>query len=224
MKSILYLCCFTLLYFSSCAPSRFVEPLKKKQLAVGGSLGGPVIDFGGKPVPVPLSSIEVGYGLDSNLTIHSGFHTTALLFGNFQMDAGITYKFLNQDKFIPNLTVNPGINYIQSFSEDVFKLWPTLDLNAYWNYGHKNNYFYAGVNNFFELSKTKPLNQPQTQRWLYNPQIGHVLKGKNQHFQFVTELKFMGLNQENPKSFVPWKSAFGKHGATGLYLGFRYLF
>ncbi len=224
MKSIAIVSLLGILFLSACAPSRFVEPLKKKQLAVGGNLGGPLIDFGGKPIPVPLSAIEVGYGLDSNLTIHGGLHTTALLFGDLQLDAGVTYKFLNQNGFVPNLSVSPSLNYVQSFNEGVFKLWPQLDLNAYWNYGRKNNYFYAGFNNLFELSKTMALNQPQKQRWLYNPQIGHVLKGKNQHFQLVTEFKFLGLNQLNPPSFVPWVSVFGKHGATGIYLGFRYLF
>ncbi len=224
MKLIIFISLLGLLYFSACAPSRFVEPLKKKQLAVGANLGGPVIDFTKKPIPVPLSAIAIGYGLDTNLTIHGGVHTTALMFGNLQVDAGVTYKFLNQNGFVPNLSASPSLNYIQSFSEGVFKLWPQLDLNAYWNYGKKNNYFYAGFNNMFELSKTMALNQPQKQRWLFNPQIGHVLKGKNQHFQFVTEFKFLVLNQENTYSFVPWKSVFGKYGATGFYLGFRYLF
>ena len=94
---------FTLLPLSfislviSCAPARFVEPLQKKELAIGGNFGGPVISQG-LTIPIPLSAIEVGYGLDTNFTIHGGIHTTAMLFGNLQMDAGLTYKLLNQKK------------------------------------------------------------------------------------------------------------------------------
>lgn len=209
---------------SSCAPGRFIEPLNKKQLAVGVDLGGPIIGFGGNSIPVPLSSVEVGYGLDTNLTIYGGIHTTALMFGNFQIDMGVTYKVLSQNKFIPNVSINPGFNYVQSFSEGVYKFWPTFDANAYWNYGRKSSYVYFGLNNMFELSKNMALNQPQKQRWLLSPQVGHVLKGRNQQFQFITEFKFIGLRQENTYSFIPWKSVFGKYGTTGIYLGFRYLF
>jgi hypothetical protein len=212
------------LLISACAPSRFVEPLQKKQIALGGSFGGPFIDFGGKPIPVPLSSIEAGYGLDSNITVFLGLHTTSLMFNNLHFDGGFTYKFLNQVAYKPNLSITPGFNLVKDLNDPVFKFWPTLDINAYWNYGGRQNYFYAGLNNMFELSKTMALKQPQKQRWLYNPQIGHVIKGKTGKYQFTTEVKLLGINQENTYSFVPWQSVLGKYGTTGFYLGFRYIF
>jgi len=76
---------FVLIFLVSCTSSRFVEPLKKNQWSVGANFGGPTLDYG-VPVPLPLSSIEVGYGLDTQLTIFSGLHTTAILFGNLQLD------------------------------------------------------------------------------------------------------------------------------------------
>jgi len=224
MEVLKYVVVGAVVFIASCAPSRFVEPLQKKELAVGGSFGGPLLDFGGKPIPVPMSSVEVGYGVDSNLTVHGGLHTTAIVFGNFQMDAGVTYKFLNQDKYIPNLSVNPGFNFIFDVGDKIAKFWPTLDLNSYWNYGGRQNYFYAGFNNYFELSKTMANDQLQKQRWVFNPQIGHVLKSKNGNLQFTTEIKFLGLNQSNTYSFVPYNSLTGSHGATGIYLGLRYIF
>jgi hypothetical protein len=224
MKVFKFLILGLIIISTSCGSSRFVEPLKKNELAVGGNIGGPLINFGGLTIPVPLSAIEVGYGLDTNLTIHGALHTTSILFGNLQIDAGATYKFLNQKKYIPNLSVNPGFNFIYSPSYKVAKFWPTLDLNAYWNYGKRKNYFYTGINNMFELSKTMANDQPQKQRWLFNPQLGHVLKSKSGNFQFTTEIKFLALNQDNTYSFVPYNSITGKNGATGVYLGFRYIF
>lgn len=209
---------------ASCVSSRFIEPLDKNKLAIGGNFGGPLIDFGGLTIPVPLTAIEVGYGLDTNLTIHGGLHTTAFFFGNLQLDAGVTYKFLNQNKYIPNLSVNPGFNFVYSPSYKAMKFWPTIDLNAYWNYGKRRNYFYTGFNNMFELSKTMANDQPQKQRWLFNPQIGHVLKSKKGSLQFTTEFKFLALNQDNSYSFIPYNSSTGSHGATGVYLGLRYIF
>jgi len=211
-----------LLILTACAPARFVEPLQKKEIAVGTNFGGPVINQG-ITIPIPLTAIEIGYGLDTNLTIHGGLHTTALFFGNFQMDAGLTYKVLNQDRYIPNISVNPGFNFIYNFENKISKFWPTVDINAYWNYGKRNSYLYFGFNNMFELSKTMAHEQKQIQRWLFSPQIGHVLKTKNEKWQFTSELKFLALNQDNSYAFLPYKSLTGSYGATGFYLGLRYI-
>jgi hypothetical protein len=211
-----------LLILTACAPARFVEPLQKKEIAVGTNFGGPVINQG-ITIPIPLTAIEIGYGLDTNLTIHGGLHTTALFFGNFQMDAGLTYKVLNQDRYIPNISVNPGFNFIYNFENKISKFWPTVDINAYWNYGKRNSYLYFGFNNMFELSKTMAHEQKQIQRWLFSPQIGHVLKTKNEKWQFTSELKFLALNQDNSYAFLPYKSLTGSYGETGFYLGLRYI-
>ncbi len=223
MKAKYILIVSGLLFLFACAPSRFIEPLEKKQIAVGANLGGPLIKFAGKPIPIPFSAIEIGYGLDSNLTIHGGIHTTALTFYNLQFDAGLTYKVINQKKYIPNISVNPGFNFIYDMNDKVAKFWPTFDANAYWNYGARRNYFYTGIGNMFELSQSMANGQEQKQRWLLSPQIGHVLKGKRDRFQFTTEFKFLGLNQTNTYSFIPYQSFFGSHGTTGIYLGFRYI-
>jgi len=222
MKLTTLISVITVVFFYACAPVRFVEPLQKKELAVGGSFGGPIISQG-ITIPIPLTEVEIGYGLDTNLTIHGGLHTTALAFGNLQFDAGLTYKLLNQKKYIPNVSVTPGFNFIYNFDAKVSKFWPTLDINAYWNYGKRTSYFYFGFNNMFELSKTMAHEQKQKQRWLFSPQIGHVLKTKKETWQFTTELKFLALNQDNTYSFLPYKSLTGSYGATGFYLGLRYI-
>ena len=42
---------------------------------------------------MPLTSVEVGYGLDTNLTVFGALHTTAAYFGNLQLDAGFRTNF-----------------------------------------------------------------------------------------------------------------------------------
>jgi hypothetical protein len=64
--------------------------------------------------------------------------------------------------------------------------------------------------------------QPQAHHWLFSPQIGHIIKGKNQHFQFTTEVKFLGINLDSKYSFIPYSGFTGNMGATGIYLGFRW--
>ncbi|MBI3133810.1 MAG: hypothetical protein HYZ14_03960 [Bacteroidetes bacterium] len=211
-----------LAFVFGCAQSRFVEPLDKGQLSVGGNFGGPLIEYPPAVIPIPFLDAEVGYGLDSNLTVHGGLNLTSMAFGNFHMDAGVTYKFLNQRKYIPNLSVSPSFNLVYDVYDKVGKFWPVLDVNAYWNYGERRNYFYAGFNNYFELSKTMANDQPQAHHWLFSPQIGHILKGKKQYFQFTTEVKLLGINLDSKYSFIPYSGITGNMGATGIYLGFRW--
>lgn len=206
----------------SCGPSKFVEPIAYKQLSIGGHFGGPALDYG-IPIPLPISAIEIGYGLDTNVTVFGTLHTTSIIFGNFQTDLGATFKVLNQKTYRPNISISPGFNFIYSFSSDLAKLWPTLDLNAYWNYGNRKNYFYFGVNNYFELSKAMANGQDQVNHWLYNPQIGHVLKGKNGNGQFTAEIKWLGPNHENDFAFIPYATPQGNNGAIGVYFGYRWL-
>ena len=213
-----------LFLITGCAPTRFVEPLKKEQLAVGGNIGGPIINYGGAPVPIPMSAIEVGYGIKDNLTVHGGIHTTAMLFGNAQMDAGITYKFLDQKKYIPNLSVSPSFNFVVDPGDRKAKFWPILDLNAYWNYGEKKHYFYVGFNNYFELSPRMANDQPQKYPLIFSPQIGHILKGKNRSWELSAELKFIAPYMKNTSAFLPFDSVTGNYGGTGLYIGFRKMF
>lgn len=211
-----------LLIIQSCAPSRFVEPLEKNEVTIGGTFGGPLIGFGA-PIPMPLTSLEVGYGLDTNLTIFTGLHTSAAIFGNLQLDIGGTYKFMDQKKYRPSLSVSPSVNFVYDFNDKAGKIWPILDLNAYWNYGNRTNYFYVGVNNYFELSPTTANDQPQPHNWLFNPQIGHIVKGKDQQWELTTEIKFLGPNLDNSYAFIPYESILGKRGATGFFIGCRWI-
>jgi hypothetical protein len=68
---------FHILIFYSCAPTRFVKPLDKKQQAVNLSLGGPLIGYSGLTIPMPFLTATYGYGIDSTLT---GFGLTKYYF------------------------------------------------------------------------------------------------------------------------------------------------
>ncbi|MFT5820106.1 MAG: hypothetical protein ACI8ZM_001340 [Crocinitomix sp.] len=221
-KKILWVLPALLIINQACAPSRFVEPLEKGEVSVGGTFGGPVIDFGG-PIPMPISTIEVGYGYDTNLTIFGALHTTAAVFGNLQLDVGISYQFLEQKKYIPNLSIMPSFNVIYNFEYKSLKFWPVLDLNAFWNYGKRTNYFYVGVNNYFELNGKMAFEQDQISPWLFSPQFGHVFKGKQENWQLTTEFKLLAPYLNNETAFVPYKSLLGTNGATAFFVGCRWI-
>ncbi|RMG78145.1 MAG: hypothetical protein D6707_10360 [Bacteroidetes bacterium] len=207
-----------ILWLSACAPSRFVEPLQEKQSAVGFSFGGELIDYGGMTIPLPLTSFSYGYGIDSTLTAFGGLHTTALYFNNLQLDLGVTKKIYQGKKYVPSISLSPALNIIKDLNDPILKIWPQIDVNAYWYLGKKQSYIYAGVSNWFELAKYRANEQPQIQRWIYNPQTGIVWKAWEKMW-FNAEIKFLAPNQSNQYSFIPWKSALGTRGATGIFIG-----
>lgn len=202
---------------NSCSSSRFIEPLAKKQHAVGVNLGGPLIKFGGAIIPTPMSSIIYGYGLDTNLTIFGGLHTTSLIFNNFHSDFGATYKFVNQNKVIPSLSGSINNTIVTSLRTGTTRYWPSLDLNGYWNFSKKNHFWYFGVSNWFELRKTRAHDLEQIQRWLPNPQVGITFKTKT--FQFNIEYKLLAVGITSNDVFVPYQSLSNNKGAMGIYFG-----
>lgn len=209
-----------ILLLASCAPSRFVEPLEKEQWSVGGNVGGPMISLGA-PMPTPLSAVEVGYGLQDNLTVHGGLHLTSLLFGTGQIDFGATYKFLDQEKYTPNLSASVGGNFAFTPTERSARFWPTIDMNMYWNYGKRNSYFYVGMNNYFNLAGSAAHDQKVRHRIVFSPQIGHVFKATNDRYHLFAEVKFIAPYANNVDSFAPFYSILGSAGSTGVFIGFR---
>ncbi|MEA3496342.1 MAG: hypothetical protein U9R42_09945 [Bacteroidota bacterium] len=215
MKRTIYFLSFLIIV--SCAPSRFVQPLEQGTHSVGFNAGGPLIEYSGKTIPVPLTGLFYGYGYKENLTLFGSLHTTSLAFGNFQTDIGATYKFLEQDKFIPSLSVSPVANIVFHFNDPNFKIWPQVDLNAYWEHGKNKNYLYLGISNWFELSGKKAHDEATLDRWLINPHIGYTYNTNS--FSYSLEMKFLGLSHNNEYVFVPYQSFTGNSGATGIFLG-----
>jgi len=201
----------------ACAPARYIQPLEHKQSAVTFNLGGPMFNFSGMTIPAPLSSISYGYGLKENLTVFGSLHTTALLFGNFQSDFGATYKFINQKKFIPNISASGAGNILFNFDEPNFHFWPQVDLNAYWEHGKHKSYFYTGISNWFELAGKRAHQEPSIDHWLFNPQAGYVFNLDK--WSFFAEFKLIGLGHNNVPPIVDYRSIAGNKGSTGLYFG-----
>lgn len=217
MKTVLFYLS-TLFILASCASSRFIEPLAKGEQVIGLDIGGPTIEFGGAIIPIPLSSVVYARGIDTNFTVFGSVHFTSLLFGNLQTDLGATYRFCeSKNSFLPSLSSSVNANAIYDMNDSKFKFWPQLDLNAYWNFGEKDHYVYAGISNWWELAKFRSQERPQLDRWLVNPQIGLILKSKK--WWYSIETKFLAPSHNNVNLFVPYFSFLGENGASGIYFG-----
>jgi hypothetical protein len=211
MRNIFYF--LIILLAASCAPSRFVKPLTKGEIAAGANLGGELIHFAGAVIPIPLTSVYAGYGCTDRTTVYGGIHTTSALFSVFQVDIGATCNVWQKDSSRTGFSVSPALNI--AFDKSSFKLWPALDLNYYRSFGKKYSYWYAGVSNWFELSRLKAHGELQKEHWLFSPQAGVNFSKKNV-WQHQVEMKFLGVNRSNKNIVVDYATPMNK-GAIGIY-------
>ena len=97
---------------SSCAPSRFVKPLNKKEQVLNLSVGGPVVDYNNLPVPAPFVTATYGYGIDSSLTGFGSLNITSALYSNLQLEAGVVKRIVQQHHNYPGVSITPVANFI----------------------------------------------------------------------------------------------------------------
>lgn len=215
MKNNYILIFVVILILYSCAPSRFVKPLEKDQFAVTGNLGGPLIGFAGTTIPIPFTSLGAGYGISDHTTAFGNLHTTALAFGVVQVDAGLLHSFVSPKGIIPGISASAAANVMMDVFENNLKFFPQLDANAYWDYGRRNNFFYVGTSNWFDLASTRAHGEAQPQNWIFNLQAGHTFV--RPRWNIALEAKYLAPFHSNQNVVVDY-AAFGQHGAMGAYL------
>jgi hypothetical protein len=202
---------------SSCAPSRFVKPLNKKEQAINVALGGPLFAYNELVIPMPFLSATYGYGIDSTLTGFGGINFTSAFYGNVQIELGVTKNILKQSGAVPALSITPVANIIYR-NKEAKKFYPQLDTNAYWEFNQKRNFLYAGISNWFELESKKEYDQEQTNYWLISPLIGQIFVRRK--WDFTIEAKFIAPNITYESNVVDYKSPLGKRSAFGIYFGY----
>lgn len=204
------------LFLLSCSPARFVQPLEKKQQAFDLSLGGPLFKYEDITIPMPFLSATYGYGIDSTLTGFGSINITSALYGNFQIELGVTKQFVKQNKYTPGISVIPVCNIIYR-NKDAAKFYPQFDIYSFWEYGKKHNLIYFGVSNWFELAKSRSLDQEQQNHWFFTPVAGHSFVGAK--WNFNVEAKVIAPFLSNEKLVVEYQTPFNSNGAFGVYIG-----
>ena len=190
----------------SCAPSRVVQPLKKGERTINASFGGPVINELGATFPIPLTTVTYAQGISDRAT----------LFGTLQGELGAVYGLVMPDsakRLLPGISIAPVINVASSVDDS--RLWPQLDANAYWQFGQRNSFVYAGVSNWFELSARRSHEEPQENHWIWNPQLGATLQ--REKWAYNLEFKYLAPGFSNQEVVVNYAKPFGDQGALGAY-------
>jgi hypothetical protein len=201
---------------TSCAPTRVIKTLDKGEKQLGAHLGGAMVNYGGAPIPLPLTSINYSQGLDTGVTLSAAIHTTDLMFGVLHAEVGLGIKTYESKSEKFGLTISPNAHFLYSLSGQDFKVYPQLDAITYWQYGEKPNLFYGGLGTWVELGKEKAHNEVQTNELMPYVTIGHQFNRPK--WTFLTEVKYLGF-QHNNQLLVPSYISPTNNGAIGLYFG-----
>ena len=208
---------------SSCSSSRFVKPLDEGQQVLTVGLGGPLITFGGMPIPVPLTNVCYARGFGEQFTAFGSLHTTSLLFGVGHVEVGALKGILKNDGWQPGVSVTTSFQYMLDRWDWNSRFYPQFDANVYWTYGKKNNLVYAGSDNLFDLNGVHPDGQSQTNIWFPGFHIGHTFVRAKSNYQ--VEFKYLAPNISNQNLVVDFVGKSSMYnGALGLYFTYYYKF
>ncbi len=206
---------FVLLFFAACSSTRLVRPLKEKEVAVGFDFGGPLIDFAGLVIPIPFTSLTGAYGISPELTAFGSVHTTAAAAGVFQMELGVVRSILPELETTPrrfNVSIAPVLHLMARQS---FRLYPEIDINAYWQYSAKRAHFaYFSVANWFDLWNLSAHGQTNRERYIPNFALGHTFVTKK--MRYTLEARWLAPFSSNQNIVVGY-NGIGTQGAIGVY-------
>jgi len=208
--------CSILLFIAaiSCAPVRTVVPLEKGETHVSASLGGPLIKFSGMVIPVPLTSVNVSYGLKENLTLNGALHTTSLLFGVIHLEATTTCAFHTYNSGNSGFSGTAGYYFMIDTWEGKSRLFPNLDLNAYTMYGEKKHLLYGSFTFLWDISQKK--SGKFSDVIIPSFTMGHTWKREKMNYSL--ELKYLSFLKSNMNIAVDYVSPTHR-GALGIQFG-----
>ena len=103
VRSLLRFCAVGFL-LSACSTTHGVRPLGKGVVEANASLGGPITQVFGAPIPLPLTTVGATVGLTPTTDVHAAIHPTGLImFGVFAADAGASQQVLENEGARPRL-------------------------------------------------------------------------------------------------------------------------
>jgi hypothetical protein len=203
---------FVLNLMFSCTPTRIIKPLRKKETAIGGSFGGPLIKFSGAVIPIPYITLNGGHGVSDKVTLTGAAHVTSAVFGVAQIETGALISLWQKDSMKQGISLHANLN--TAFNQKDLRLWPQTDLN-YFKHLTQKAFLYAGVSCWFEPDLNGPHNTRIDNFIIPSIQFGYMMNQKSWMFQF--EGKVIAPNENNKFVAVDYVTPLGKAGAFGVY-------
>jgi hypothetical protein len=89
---------------SGCSTVHGVRPIGEGAVVIDASLGGPITELFGAPIPLPLTTVGATVGVSQKTNVHAAVHPTGVaLFGVFAADVGASTQLLAQKDARPRL-------------------------------------------------------------------------------------------------------------------------
>lgn len=217
LKRLLPLVLITILA-ANCAGARIVEPLDEGKHRASLDIGGPFIDLFDLSFPLPQSSLNYAYGIDSKWSAFGSFYITSALFGVIHLEGGALYGIFEPQGWIPGLSIKPSAHIMTDIYQWNFRFYPVVDLEVYWRLREKQDIIYLGMSNWFELSATRAHGQAQPQNWLPQFHLGYIIGLGEWHLSFEAQYIAPNVSSENLAliySFDPGMGVFGFHIGFG---------
>ncbi len=200
--------------FSACAPSVLVKPLKPGEHLLSSHAGGPMIQFAGIPMPVPLSGLDYQYGLRERLSVGGGIGLTSLLFGTFQWNAAATIGLLPEENSLKTgLSAFGKGHFLVDKWKKEFRFYPEAGFHAYRQTG--NQRWYLGASAWFE---TQYSGRKRTSTNLWVPMLQAGWQRAEGKWRPMVEVKWIAPGQVSDNLVVDYIGISGR-GSMGFYLG-----
>ena len=206
---------FAAIFWIGCGSTQPVRVLEEGKTKAVFSLGGPIIQFGSAPIPVPYLTIGAMHGYSHDLTLTANAHLLSAALGDIGFDAGAALRLLKQDGAIPEVTAKAQMYLFDNIARgpNAPRLFPMISLNGSYLIG-ESSLFYAGIDNLFQLSKPAYILSPFIGTEFY---ISRRISGQ-------IETKWMAANINTSHGILEGYAAIGGLGSIGFFLGLTYSF
>lgn len=210
-----------LLLAGGCSTVHGIRPIGKGAVSVDASLGGPITQVFGMPIPLPLTTVGATVGATDTTDVHAAVHpTAAAMFGIGAGEVGVSQQFLAPRGARPRLSADltllgaAGDVDPDTAPKGGFRFFFQPTALAGWDYGKAGQHtVYTGFTAFCEAAD--PL-----------AAVGGVVLGNRFGFgRSHLDLELKWLNPwDDGEPVVPEFAAPGQMGAVSLQFGYGFRF
>jgi hypothetical protein len=202
-------CCFAAL--ASCATSHFARPLGRGNVVGQASLGGPIVEVSGTPIPAPILVAGAGYGASDRWDVYARADVTAAAFGDLHLEPGAAFHpVVRESGPVPTVTVAGSVHVLTDFAE--VRVGPQVSALAAWRVGalHRHLLYVGADAGTLVTGRT---------RVLAGPLLGAEVR-VGRRADLVIEAKWLSPWYDVRPLAPTWVSP-GDHGYLSILLGYN---